>query len=58
MYDDKIQMGYAESKMGNELITWESSKNFNVGIDFGLFDNKLSGTFDWYKNEPQIFYYN
>lgn len=49
MYDDKIQMGYAESKMGNELITWESSKNFNVGIDFGLFDNKLSGTFDWYK---------
>lgn len=49
MYDNKIQMGYKESKMGNQLITWESSKNFNVAVDFGLFDNKLNGSFDWYK---------
>lgn len=42
-------IGYAESLMGNELITWESSKNLNFGLDFTLFDNRLSGTFDWYK---------
>lgn len=49
MFGDKMYMGYKESVMGNEEITWESSKNFNVGVDFSLFDNKLYGTFDWYK---------
>ena len=41
--------GYAESVMGNQLITWESSKNFNVGVDLGLFNNRLTATFDWYR---------
>lgn len=49
MFGDKMEMGYAESVMGNEEITWESSKNFNVGLDFSLFDNRLYGTIDWYK---------
>ena len=34
--------------MGNEIITWESSRNLDFGIDFALFDNRLQTTFDWY----------
>jgi len=30
-------------------LKWEESKSINVGIDFGLFKNRLNGTIDFYK---------
>lgn len=42
-------IGYAESVMGNSMITWESSKNLDFGVDFALFDNRLQASFDWYR---------
>lgn len=42
-------IGYKEALMGNEIITWESSRNLDFGIDFALFDNRLQTTFDWYR---------
>lgn len=32
----------------NQDLTWEKLKEFNVGIDFTVFNNRLSGTFDYY----------
>lgn len=46
---ESLANGYAELIMGNELITWESSKNINFGVDFGLFNNRLQASFDWYR---------
>lgn len=37
------------SLMGNENIRWESTKSFNVGLDYSILDNKVSGTIDLYK---------
>ena len=37
-----------ESK-GNPNITWESSKNFNVGLEFAFFRNRLSGGVDFFR---------
>jgi len=34
--------------MGNEDIRWESTKSFNVGIDFGILENRISGSIDLY----------
>jgi TonB-linked SusC/RagA family outer membrane protein len=34
--------------MGNENIRWESTKSFNVGMDFGILSNKVSGSIDFY----------
>ena len=30
------------------FLTWESIRSWNVGVDFGLFNNKLQGNFDYY----------
>jgi len=30
-------------------LTWERIENVGVGLDFGLFNNRLSGAFDWYQ---------
>ena len=33
---------------GNETLTWEKSRTFNVGVDAALFGNKLSGSIEFY----------
>lgn len=32
-------------------LSWERTASFNVGIDFGLFNDRLSGTLDIYQSE-------
>lgn len=34
--------------MGNENIRWESTKSFNVGVDFSVIDSRISGAVDFY----------
>ena len=35
-------------QLGNPLITWEQSANFNIGFDATFFDNKLTASFDFF----------
>ena len=32
----------------SSLMTWETIESWNVGFDWGLFDNRLTGSFDYY----------
>ncbi|MBN1184574.1 MAG: TonB-dependent receptor [Bacteroidales bacterium] len=41
--------GYTADKLANEYLHWETSQQFNTGLDFGLFNNRLFGSFDIYK---------
>lgn len=34
--------------MGNNDLTWETTKSFNAGLDFGLWNNRLTGNVDVY----------
>ncbi|MCK5135195.1 MAG: TonB-dependent receptor [Bacteroidales bacterium] len=40
--------GYRLTHRGNQDLFWEATEQTNVGLDFGLFNHKLSGTFDVY----------
>lgn len=40
--------GYSIAKAGNPNVTWETTTDFNLGLDFGLLDNKLTGSVDVY----------
>jgi TonB-linked SusC/RagA family outer membrane protein len=44
-----IGVGAYASQNGNENTTWEQDIITNIGIDAGLFQNKLQLSFDWYK---------
>jgi TonB-linked SusC/RagA family outer membrane protein len=33
---------------GNKDISWETSREFNLGVEFDLFKNRLSGTIEFY----------
>jgi len=40
--------GYSVSVLPNEELGWEFSKTINVGLDFAILKNRLTGTVDYY----------
>jgi len=32
----------------NEDLKWETTTTYNIGLDWGLFDQRVTGTVDWY----------
>jgi TonB-linked SusC/RagA family outer membrane protein len=41
-------IGYSISTYGNKKISWESTKTYNVGIDYSLLKGRLTGSTDLY----------
>lgn len=37
------------SSLGNASLAWEKTASFNLGVDFGLFNRRISGSLDLYK---------
>lgn len=47
-FDKDYASGVAQTQLANTLITWEKSYQRNIGLDFSLFNSRLSGSFDFY----------
>jgi len=39
---------YPSSRMGNSDLTWETTRTFNAGLDFGFLNNRINGNLDVY----------
>lgn len=39
------------SQYGNENLSWEMNKNYDLGFDFGLFENRVSGSFAYFNKK-------
>ncbi len=48
IYNGTSYVGWSMNKNVNPDLKWELGKNFNLGLDFTLFNNRLSGTFNYY----------
>lgn len=46
--NDDYKTGYYVSELPNPKLGWEYSETWNFGLDFGLFNNRLSGTAEYY----------
>lgn len=44
-----ITAGVSPKNIANLLLQWEASEEFNPGLDFGLFYNRVNGSIDYYK---------
>lgn len=50
--------GYIPSTMGNEKLKWETTAAFNYGVDFGIFNNRISGSVDYFISKTSdLLYY-
>jgi len=47
-YNGQYYQVYGPSSNVNPDLSWEKSENFNVGLDFSLFNNRISGSLDYY----------
>ncbi|MES2827291.1 MAG: SusC/RagA family TonB-linked outer membrane protein [Bacteroidota bacterium] len=47
--DGQYRETYGPNSNPNPDLKWEKKREFNVGLDFGLFSNKLSGSIDVFK---------
>ena len=48
VFGGQIVPGYYPSNMSNDQLKWETTEQYNVGLDFGVFDNRLKLTADIY----------
>lgn len=39
------------SEYGNSNLTWEKNKNYDFGIDFGIFSNRIDGSVSYFSKE-------
>ena len=46
-----MQMSASFAQIGNPDITWETTTNFNIGVEFELFKSRLTGTIDYYNKK-------
>src|SRR5690606_28773028 len=47
--DKQTVIGFYPSRLGDPTLGWETTKQFNVGADFGLLKNRLVGSVDYYR---------
>ncbi|RAV99034.1 SusC/RagA family TonB-linked outer membrane protein [Pseudochryseolinea flava] len=48
-YSTTNVFGYFVSTLPNIDLRWEDTKQYNLGIDFGLFNNRISGSIELYR---------
>ncbi|MDD4515908.1 TonB-dependent receptor, partial [Massilibacteroides sp.] len=46
--NNALAMGLSQTAIANAALTWETTKIANIGLDFGVINNKLSGTLDYF----------
>ncbi|HEX5655291.1 MAG TPA: TonB-dependent receptor [Chitinophagaceae bacterium] len=52
------QSGLIPTQLANPELKWERSKQMDIGIDFGLFSNRLTGEVDYYVRKTDDLIYS
>jgi TonB-linked SusC/RagA family outer membrane protein len=53
VFNNIISKGFGVSRLADENLKWETTYQYNAGIDFGFFDGRLSATIDVYKKNTK-----
>ncbi|WP_020531993.1 SusC/RagA family TonB-linked outer membrane protein [Flexithrix dorotheae] len=46
-----LPSGFVSVQAANPALKWETTDEINIGVDFGLFNNNLVGSFDYFTRE-------
>lgn len=57
-FDDLGNPGIFLGTLSNPDITWETVRQLNIGIDFGLFKDRITGSVEWYNKETENLLFN
>ncbi|WP_131535409.1 SusC/RagA family TonB-linked outer membrane protein [Pedobacter nototheniae] len=45
--------GTSPSQLGDPNLSWETTSNYNIGLDFGFLSDRISGTVEYYKKKTK-----
>ncbi|MDZ7359680.1 MAG: TonB-dependent receptor [candidate division KSB1 bacterium] len=48
---DQVRTGVAPTQLANPDLKWEETSQLNIGVDFGLWNDRFSGSIDWYNKK-------
>src|SRR3546814_4493860 len=51
LFANGLQTGLYRSSFGNPDLKWETTKQFDVGLELGLWNDRLSLELDYYRSE-------
>ena len=52
-FENELAIGYFESNLANNDLTWEKTDQFNIGFDLSLFDSSVNLTIDAYNKRTK-----
>lgn len=55
---NSTSMGQWISKLANDDLAWETTAGINLGVDFALFNSRLSGNVEYYRNDTKDILFN
>ena len=51
--EEKLLQPIMTRQVPNENLKWEETRDLNIGLDFGLYQDKLTGSIDYYNKETK-----
>lgn len=57
-YPNADESGLRWKTVGNSELTWESNNSFDVALEFGLFNNRLDGSIEFYRKTSEDLLYD
>lgn len=49
IFGNDVALGVSETQLSNPKLKWETTTEYNVGLDFGFLKNRVSGTFEFFQ---------
>lgn len=56
-FGNTILSGYQVSSLPNANLSWEFSKTTNIGVDFGIWENRITGSIEYYHQKTDRIIY-
>lgn len=47
-FGDQASIGVSQSQLANPNLKWETTTELNIGLDFGFFKNRISGSMEFF----------
>ena len=48
IFGDNLYQGAEPARLPNENLRWETTEEYNVGLDFGFFNDRITGSVEYY----------
>ena len=49
IFGNNVALGVSENQLSNPKLKWETTTEYNLGLDFGFVRNRITGTFEFFQ---------